>query len=71
MKGKRKKGRPKKRWEENIKEWTWGILLAQTRAAEDKSKWKGNVVVIHDQRPCKVKSKTRLDQTGLPEFHFH
>ena len=29
MKGKRKRGRQKKRWEDNIKEWTGMDLLAQ------------------------------------------
>ena len=35
MKGKRRKGRQKKRWEDNIKEWTGIDFASSTRAAED------------------------------------
>ena len=34
VKGKRKRGRQKKRWEDNIKEWTGMDLASSTRAAE-------------------------------------
>ena len=34
MKGKRKRGRQKKRWEDNIKEWTGIDIASSTRAAE-------------------------------------
>ena len=34
-KGKRKRGRQKKRWEENIKEWTGMDFASSTRAAEN------------------------------------
>ena len=44
VKGKRKKGRQKKRWEDNIKEWTGMDLARSTRAAENRSRWKGIVV---------------------------
>ena len=37
--GSRKRGRQKKRWEDNIREWT-GLDFATTqRAAEDRKKW--------------------------------
>ena len=39
----RKRGRQKKRWEDNIKEWT-GIGFGDSlRAAEDREGWKGIV----------------------------
>ena len=39
MKGARKRGRQKKRWEDNIKEWT-GMRFEDTlRAAEDREGW--------------------------------
>ena len=44
MKGKRKRVRQKKRWEDNIKEWTGMDFASSTRAAENRTKWKGIVV---------------------------
>ena len=43
VKGKRKRGRQKKRWEDNIKEWTGMDFASYTRAAENMSRWKGIV----------------------------
>ena len=43
VKGKRKRGRQKKRWEDNIKEWTGMDFASSTRAVENRSKWKGIV----------------------------
>ena len=55
MKGKRK-GRQKKRWEDNIKEWTRMDFVSSTRAAEDRTMWKGIVLKpsVEPQRPHKV-----------------
>ena len=39
VKGKRKRGRQKKRWEDNIKEWTGMDFASSTRAAENRSRW--------------------------------
>ena len=39
VKGKRKGGR--QRWENNIKEWTGIDFARSTRAAENRSRWKG------------------------------
>ena len=33
-----------KRWEDNIREWTGMDLACSTRAAEDRTRWKGIVV---------------------------
>ena len=41
VKGKRKRGRQKKSWEDNIKEWTGMDFASSTRAAENRSRWKG------------------------------
>ena len=43
VKEKRKRGRQKKRWEDNIEEWTGMDFASSTRAAENRSKWKGIV----------------------------
>ena len=44
VKGKR--GGQKKRWEDNIKEWTGMDFASSTRAAENRSRWKG-LLQIH------------------------
>ena len=43
MKGMEKRGRQKKQWEDNIKEWTGMGFVISTRAAENRTRWKGNV----------------------------
>ena len=55
-KGKRKRGRQKKRWEDNIKEWTGMDFASSTRAAENGSRWKGIVAnsSVVPRRPPKV-----------------
>ena len=56
VKGKRKRGRQKKRWEDNIKEWTGMDFASSTRAAENRSRWKGVVAKLSvvPRRPSKV-----------------
>ena len=55
VKGQRKRGRQKKRWEENIKEWTEMNFASSTRAAENRTRWKGivaNSSVVSCQGYC-------------------
>ena len=40
MKGKRKRDRQKKRWADNIKEWTEMDIASTTRADENMTRWK-------------------------------
>ena len=56
VKGKRKRGRQKKRWEDNIKEWIGMDFASSTRAAENRSRWKGIVAnsSVVPQRPSKI-----------------
>ena len=56
VKGKRKRGRQKKRWEENIKEWTGMDFASSTRTAENRTRWKGIVAnsSVVPRRPSKV-----------------
>ena len=56
VKGKRKRGRQKKRWEDNIKEWTGMDFASSTRVAENRSRWKGIVAnsSVVPRRPPKV-----------------
>ena len=53
---KKKRGRQKKRWEDNIKEWTGMDFASSTRAAENRSGWKGIVAnsSVVPRRPSKV-----------------
>ncbi|MEW8545037.1 MAG: hypothetical protein AB2693_16050 [Candidatus Thiodiazotropha sp.] len=39
-----RRGRQKKRWEDNIKEWTGIDVASSTRVAEDRTRWKWIVV---------------------------
>ena len=56
VKGKIKRDRQKKRWEDNIKEWTRMDFASSTRAAENRTKWEliaaNSSVVL--RRPSKV-----------------
>ena len=56
VKEKRKRGRQKKRWEDNIKEWTGMDFASSTRTAENRIRWKGVVVnsSVVPRRPSKV-----------------
>ena len=49
-------GKIKKRWEDNIVEWTGMDFANSTRAAEDRTRWKEIVVKssMMPQRPHKV-----------------
>ena len=54
VKGARRRGRQKKRWEDNIKEWTGMRFGDSLRAAEDREGWKGIVAtssVVPRRRP--------------------
>ena len=56
VKGQRKRGRQKKRWEGNIKEWTGMDFASSTRAVENRTRWKGIVEnsSVVPRRPSKV-----------------
>ena len=57
VKGARRRGRQKKRWEDNIKEWT-GIGFGDSlRAAEDREGWKGIVAAssVVPRRPPRLR----------------
>ena len=56
VKGTRKKGLQKKRREDNIKEWTGMDFASSTRAAENRTRWKGIVAnsSVVPRRPSKV-----------------
>ena len=49
--GKRKMGRQRKRWEDNIKEWTGLDFSNSQRAAEDRQRWKKIVADVSSGAP--------------------
>ena len=56
VKGKRKRGRQKKRWEDSIKRWTGMEFASSSRAAENRTRWKriiANSSVV-PRRPSKL-----------------
>ena len=57
VEGARRKGRLKKRWEDNIKEWTGMGFEDSLRAAEDREGWKGIVATssVVPRRPPKLR----------------
>ena len=56
VKEKRKRGRQKKRLEDNIKEWTGMDFASSTRTAENRTRWKGIVAnsSVVPRQPSKV-----------------
>ena len=56
VKGQRNRGRQKKRWEDNIKEWIERNFASSTRVAENRTRWKGIVAnsSVVPRRPSKV-----------------
>ena len=56
MKEKRKRDRLKRKWEDNIKEWTGMDFASSARAAENRTRWKGIVAnsSVVPRRPSKV-----------------
>ena len=57
VKGARRRGRQKKRWEDNIKEWTWMEFGDSLRAVEDREGWKGYVATssVVPRRPPRLR----------------
>ena len=57
MKGARRRGRQKKRWEDNIKGWTGMGFGDSLRAAEDREGWKGIVATssVVPRRPPRLR----------------
>ena len=57
VKGARRRGRQKKRWEDNIKEWIGMEFGDSLRAAEDREGWKGIVAksYVMPRRPPRLR----------------
>ena len=59
VKGGRRQGRQKKRWEDNIREWTGLEFAKSQRAVENREKWRKLVVKssVVPQRPSRLKDR--------------
>ena len=57
VKGAGRKGRQKKRWKDNIKEWTGMVFGDSLRAAEDREEWKCIVATSSVGAPTTSKVK--------------
>ena len=62
MKGGRRQGRQRKRWEDNIREWTGLEFTKSQRAVQDREKWRKLVVKssVVPQRPPRLKDIWRV-----------
>ena len=59
VKGERRQGRQKKRWEDNIREWTGLEFAKSQRAVENKGKWRKLVAKssVVPQRPSRLRDR--------------
>ena len=79
VKGARRRGRQKKRWEDNIKERTGMVFGDSLRAAEDREGWKGIVAMfVVPQSPPRLRdwdemrkgSNSKVDSLIWPKFEL-
>ena len=72
VKGARRRGRQKKRWEDNIKEWTGMEFGDSLRAAEDREGWKGIVATssVVPRRPPRLRDwdEMRWDTVSVQQY---
>ena len=59
VKGGRKQGRQRKRWEDNVKEWTGLEFAKSQRAVENRGKWRTLVAKssVVPQRPSRLRDR--------------
>ena len=60
VKGERRQGRQRKRWEDNIREWTGLEFAKSQRAVENRKKWRKLVVkssLMMPQRPWRLRDR--------------
>ncbi|CAM1325864.1 Uncharacterised protein r2_g3476 [Pycnogonum litorale] len=59
VRGGRRRGRQKKRWEDNIREWTGLSFSDSQRATEDRDRWRGIVAQssVAPQRPARLRDQ--------------
>ena len=59
VKGERRQGRQRKRWEDNIREWTDLEFVKSQRAVENRGKWRKLVVKspMVPERPSRLRDR--------------
>ena len=59
MKGGRRQGRQRKRWEDNIKEWTGLEFAKSQRAVENRERWRKLIAKLSVvlQRPYRLRDR--------------
>ena len=59
MKGGNRQGKQRKRWEENIREWTGMEFTKSQRAVENKEKWRKVVAKssVVPKRPSRIRNR--------------
>ena len=55
VKGERRQGRQRKRWEDNIREWTGLEFAKSKRAVENKEKWRKLVASLSVVPPSRLR----------------
>ena len=72
VKGARRRGRQKKRWEDNIKEWTGMGFGDSLRAAEDREGWKGIVAMssVVPRRPPRLRDWDEMMRWDFCQFLY-
>ena len=70
VKGGRRQGRQKKRWEDNIREWTGLEFAKSKRAVENRKKWRKLVVKssVVPQRPWQLRDRWWWDNDERPTW---
>ena len=68
VQGGRKRGRQKKRWEDDIKEWTGLSFSDSQRAAQDRDKWR---VLVSSSRWCPNDPTTGKGIVQVVKFKFN
>ena len=73
VQGERRRGRQRKRWEDNIKEWTgleWNIIL---RKAENREEWRNLVVksTVVPQRSARLRDRSEDKKGTTTPLQIH
>ena len=70
VKGGRRQGRQRKRWEDNIREWTGLECSRSLKAVENREKWRKQVVKssVVPQQPSQLRDRRELDWCDVTPF---
>ena len=57
VKGGRRQGRQRKRWDDNSREWSGLEFAKSQRAVENRGKWRGCEVICVPERPSRLRDR--------------